>query len=147
MLIWVEHEKSFITSGPVVDKMYGYNIGALIMLIWEKVYRLYIHTVDSRYLSWRDPLKHFDISVLWHIRCAEMRKIPIEQPNFTNEHVIWLLLVRNICWNIVEKGRNCSWGAIDPLIHKIMLPGVRFQCKTRIIFSLWDKRLFEITEV
>ena len=35
-----------------------------------------------------DPLKHFEISVLRHIRCAELRKIPIEQPNFTNEHVI-----------------------------------------------------------
>ena len=38
--------------------------------------------------SRRDPLKHFEISVLRHIRCAELRKIPIEQPNFTNEHVI-----------------------------------------------------------
>ena len=41
--------------------------------------------------SRRDPLKHFEISVLRHIRCAELRKIPNEQPNFTNEHVIWLL--------------------------------------------------------
>ena len=24
----------------------------------------------------------------WNIRFAELRKIPIEQPNFTNEHVI-----------------------------------------------------------
>ena len=38
--------------------------------------------------SQRDPLKHFEISVLQHIRCAELRKIPNEQPNFTNEHVI-----------------------------------------------------------
>ena len=36
----------------------------------------------------RDPLKYFEISVLRHIRCAELRKIPVEQPNFTNEHVI-----------------------------------------------------------
>ena len=36
----------------------------------------------------RDPLKYFEISVLRHIRCAEMRKIPIKQPSFTNEHVI-----------------------------------------------------------
>ena len=35
-----------------------------------------------------DPLKHFEISVLRHIRCAELRKKTIEQPNFTNEHVI-----------------------------------------------------------
>ena len=38
--------------------------------------------------SRRDPLKHFEISVLHHNRCAELRQIPIEQPNFTNEHVI-----------------------------------------------------------
>ena len=38
--------------------------------------------------SRRDPLKHFEISVLRHIRCAELRKTPNEQPNFTNEHVI-----------------------------------------------------------
>ena len=38
--------------------------------------------------SRRDPLKHFEISVLRHIRCAELRKIPNEQPNFTHEHVI-----------------------------------------------------------
>ena len=38
--------------------------------------------------SRRDPPKNFKISVLRHIRCAELRIIPIEQPNFTNEHVI-----------------------------------------------------------
>ena len=38
--------------------------------------------------SRRDPLKRFEISVLRHIRCAELRKIPIEQPNITNKHVI-----------------------------------------------------------
>ena len=35
--------------------------------------------------SRREPLKHFEISVL---RFAELRKIPIEQANFTNEHII-----------------------------------------------------------
>ena len=35
-----------------------------------------------------DPLKHFEIAVLRHIRCAELRKLPIKQPSFTNEHVI-----------------------------------------------------------
>ena len=38
--------------------------------------------------SRRDPLKHFEISVLRHIRFAELKKIPTEEPNFTNEHVI-----------------------------------------------------------
>ena len=36
----------------------------------------------------KDPLKHFEISVCRHIIFAELRKIPSEQPNFTNEHVI-----------------------------------------------------------
>ena len=44
----------------------------------------------------------------------------------------------------MENGRNCSWGAISPLIHNILLPDL---VKTGIRFSLRDKRLFEITEV
>ena len=38
-----------------------------------------------------DPLKHFEISVLRHTRCLELRKIQIAQLNFTNEYVIRLL--------------------------------------------------------
>ena len=38
--------------------------------------------------SRRDPLKHFEISVLRHIRFAELRKVPIELLYFTKEHVI-----------------------------------------------------------
>ena len=38
--------------------------------------------------SRRGPLKHIEISVIRHIRCAELRKVPNEQPNLTNEHVI-----------------------------------------------------------
>ena len=49
--------------------------------------------------------------------------------------------------NIVEKGRNCSLGAISPLMHNILLSDVRFLPKRRIRFSLRDKRLFEIIEV
>ena len=46
------------------------------------------------------------------------------------------------------KGRNCSLGAISPLIHNILLPDVRFLCLNKDqIFFLRDKRLFEITEV
>ena len=52
----------------------------------EEMQRKYSRLSLSR--SQRDPLKHFEISVLRHIRCAELRKIPNEQPNFTNEHVI-----------------------------------------------------------
>ena len=38
-------------------------------------------------LSRRDPLKHFEISVLRHIKFAELRKIPNKQPSFTYERV------------------------------------------------------------
>ena len=47
----------------------------------------WIYSQLSLSRSRRDPLKHFEISVLRHIRCVELRKIPNEQPNFTNEHV------------------------------------------------------------
>ena len=36
----------------------------------------------------RDPLKHFEISVLRHIRFAVKRKKQFEKPNFTNDNVI-----------------------------------------------------------
>ena len=70
-----------------------------------KYSRLSVHVSRSR----RDPLKHFTISVLQHIRCAELRNIPIKQPSFTNEHLIWLLYSEIYVENIVEKGRNSSY--------------------------------------
>ena len=39
----------------------------------------------------RDLQKQFEISVLRHIRFAVLRKKQFEQPNFTNDYVIWLL--------------------------------------------------------
>ena len=51
----------------------------------------YMYSQLSLSRSRRDPLKHFEISVLRHIRFAELRKIPMEQPNFTNELVNRLL--------------------------------------------------------
>ena len=71
--------------------------------------------------------------------------------------------------NNVEKGRNCSWGAISSFIHNILLDfyvetRIRFSLRgaissfihnilldfyveTRIRFSLRDKRLFKLLEV
>ena len=49
--------------------------------------------------------------------------------------------------NIVEKGRNCSPGAISPLFHNIYNLILDFCVLTRTRFFLRDKRLFEITEV
>ena len=51
---------------------------------------------------------------------SELRKIQIAQPNFTNEYVIRLLYLEIYIENIVEKGRNCSLGAISPLFHNIL---------------------------
>ena len=49
--------------------------------------------------------------------------------------------------NIVEKRKNCSLGAISPLLHNILLPAVIFPCYIGTRFLLRDKRLFEISEV
>ena len=66
--------------------------------------------------SRRDPLKLFKISVLWHIKFAELRKIQIEQPNFTNKYVIWLLKIEIYTEKIVESGNKLLWkrGEIAP---------------------------------
>ena len=56
--------------------------------------------------SRRDPLKHFEISVLRYIRFAELRKIQIEQPNFTNKYVGKLEKSIQI---IAEKGRKSNF--------------------------------------
>ena len=45
--------------------------------------QMILYSVDSRCLEVEGPTE-----TLRHIRFAELRKIPIEQPNFTNEHVI-----------------------------------------------------------
>ena len=47
----------------------------------------------------------------------------------------------------MEKGRNCSPGAISPLSTIFCNLIFEFCVKTRTRFSLRDKRLFEITEV
>ena len=58
----------------------------IIAYLFTLIFSTTVDSFVSR--SRRDPLKHFEISVLRHIRFAELRKIPIEQPNFTNEHVV-----------------------------------------------------------
>ena len=49
--------------------------------------------------------------------------------------------------NIVEEGRNCSLGAISPLSTIFCDLILDFCVKIMTIFSLRDKRLFEIIEV
>ena len=75
-------------------------------------------------------MKHFEKSVVRHIRFS------IAQLNFTNEYVIRLLYSEIYIENIVEKGRNCSQGAISPLIHNILLPGVRFKHGPDFLFGI-----------
>ena len=62
-------------------------------VLWQSFFQEKV-TIQIKYSrlslsrSRRDPLKHFELSVLRHIRLAELRKIPIEKLNFTKEHVI-----------------------------------------------------------
>ena len=63
-----------------------YEVLAILSAIGLSLRFIYSRLSLSR--SQRDPLKYFELSVLRHIRCAELRKTPIERPNFTNEHVI-----------------------------------------------------------
>ena len=56
--------------------------------------------------------------------------------NFTNEYVIRLLYLEIYIENIVEKGRNCSRGAISPLIDNILLPDVRFKHGPDFLFEI-----------
>ena len=47
------------------------------------------YTVDSRYLENEGTLekKHFEISVLRHIRFVVLGEKQFEQPNFTNDYI------------------------------------------------------------
>ena len=99
----------------------------VVRIASSSIYRHIWYTKwDSDEWSWRDPLKHFETSVLRHIIFSEFIKIQIAQQSFTNEYVIRLLQLEIYIENIVGKGRNCSWGAISLRIHNILLPDVRF---------------------
>ena len=92
--------------------------------------------------SRRDPLKHFEISVLRHIRVAELRTIPIEQPSFTNEQVFdsfSLKYMLKILWNGGEIAPEEQFLLLSTIFSYLMLD---FYVKTRIRFSLRDKRVF-----
>ena len=82
--------KTALTSNQIVESHVYFDV---IYVAWLSVNNilfklLYIYSRPSLSRSRRDPLKHFEICLLRHIRYAELRKIPIEQLNFTNEHVI-----------------------------------------------------------
>ena len=96
----------------------------------------YLYSRLSLSRSWRDPLKHFEISVIRHIRFSGLRKIQIAQLTSTNEYVIRLLYLEIYIENIVEKGRNCPRGAISPLIDNILLPDGRFKHGPDFLFEI-----------
>ena len=83
--------------GLVCPKSVGASLCNIFIDMYNKirkiVYQLALHKALnysrlSLSRSRKDPLKHFEISVLRHIRFAELREIPNEQLNFTHEHVI-----------------------------------------------------------
>ena len=61
------------------------NVHKLHSLVYEESLK-YSRLSLSR--NQRDPQKHFEISVLRHIRSVVLRKKQSEQPNFSNDYVI-----------------------------------------------------------
>ena len=86
-------------------------------------------------------MKHFEISVLRRIRFAELRKIPMEQLNFTCKLTP---LVRNKCWKYMLKilwkrgeiALEEQFFLLSTISCYLMLD---FCIKTRIRFYLRDK--------
>ena len=69
----------------------------------------------------RDSLKHFEISVLWHIRFAESEEKIIEESHVTNEYMQFE------SWRArYIKEEKLPLGAISPLFHNILLQGPDF---------------------
>ena len=92
----------------------------------------------------RDPQKHFEISVLRHIRFVILRKKYLNNQFFYK----WLCnltpLIGNIYWKYCGKGEKLQFLLFSTIFCNLILD---FCVKTRTRFSLRDKRLFEITEV
>ena len=109
----------------------------------------YTHTANSRYLEVKGTLwitsryPYFDISDFENFA---------KNTNRTTKFHKWTCnltpLVRNICWKYCGKGKKFisqeQFLLFSPIFCYLMLD---FYVKTRIRFSLRDKRLFEITEV
>ena len=86
-------------------------------------------TVDSLSRIPRDSLKYFEISVLRHIRFAELRKKLIRLTTFNKYMCNWTLEVRDKLKILWKRGEIA--GAISPLFHNIFLHVVRFTCLGR----------------
>ena len=111
------------------------------------VFTNYIYSRLSLSRNRRDPQKHFEISVLRHIRFIVLRKKQSEQSNFSNDYVIGLLLLEiyiEILWKRREIAPQEQFLLFSTIFCILILV---FYVETRTRFSLRDKRLFEITEV
>ena len=71
----------------------------------------------------RDSLKYFEISVVQHIRFAELRKKIIWLTTFNKLIGNWTFEVRDILKILWKRG-----GAISPLFYNIFPSVVRFSC-------------------
>ena len=76
------HSRHIQKSMPALNLL-GYG-GSLFEVIFSVVH-VTIEVQSTLIISKsKGPSETLEISVLRHIRFAELRKIPIEQPNFTN---------------------------------------------------------------
>ena len=96
-------------------------------------YRLFWRTkkYSQLSLSWipRDSLKHFEISICWHIRVERVRK-PINWTTIFNKWICnWTPEVRNILYKIMwKRGEIAPEEQFSPLFHIILLPVVIVSC-------------------
>ena len=102
---------------------------------WRKCYQVYLvpwtlsalqiktYAVDSRYLEFQGTIKYFEISVLRHIRFAELGK-KIEKPHLTYIYVNEILKLE-IYWKYCGKRSNFS------SFPQYFLPVIRCLCLGR----------------
>ena len=87
----------------------------------------------------RDSLEYFEISVLRHIRFAELRKKKLIRLTTFNKYICnWTIEVSDILKILWKRG-----GASFPQYFYMLLV---FHVKAGTRFPLRDKRLFEISE-
>ena len=123
-------------------------LGIAVLFLDIFIFNLNIQIVNPRYLEVQGTLKHFEISVPRHIRFAELRKKKIiTQPHFTNEYVVWRLKLE-MYWKYCGKEEKLllrsNFSSFSTIFCYLSLD---FHVKTWTIFSLQDKRLFEISKV
>ena len=91
----------------------------------------------------KDSLKYFEISVHRQIRIAELRE-KIEQPNFTNEYLIWsILYILKYCGKEEKLLLGSNSSSLPQVLCYLLLD---FYVKTWTRISFRDKRLFETSE-